>query len=116
MYVIHGSIAQSVAFPFCPSLFEADLGLVPFHHGSARHMSPPRRSPRQARLQELLRSERIAAGLKQEEVARRLRRPQSFVSNYEGGERRLNVIELIDICEAIGIDPRRIMGELIKTK
>jgi transcriptional regulator with XRE-family HTH domain len=38
------------------------------------------RSPRQARLQELLVSRRVAAGLSQEEVARRLRRPQSFVS------------------------------------
>ena len=75
-----------------------------------------RRSPRQARLQELLKSGRMAAGLKQEEVARRLKRPQSFVSNYEGGERRLNVIELIDVCDAIGVDPRQVINELIKAK
>lgn len=75
-----------------------------------------RRSPRQARLQELLKSGRMAAGLKQEEVARRLKRPQSFVSNYAGGERRLNVIELIDVCDAIGVDPRQVINELIKAK
>jgi len=75
-----------------------------------------RRSPRQARLQELLKSGRIAAGPKQEEVARRLKRPQSFVSNYEGGERRLNAIELIDVCDAIEVDPQKIINELIKAK
>jgi transcriptional regulator with XRE-family HTH domain len=73
-----------------------------------------RRSPRQARLQELLKSARMAAGLKQEDVARLLVRPQSFVSNYEGGERRLNVIELIDVCKAIEVDPHHIIDELIK--
>ena len=77
-------------------------------------MPPSRRSPRQARLQELLKSGRLAVGLKQEEVARRLKRPQSFVSNYEAGERRLNAIELIDVCEAIKVDPRAIVEELMK--
>jgi predicted transcriptional regulator len=79
-------------------------------------MPPSRRSSRQARLQELLKCGRITAGLKQEEIARRLRRPQSFVSYYEAGERRLNVIELIDICEAIELDPRRVFNEIIKAK
>lgn len=77
-------------------------------------MPPPRRSARQARLQELLKSGRVAAGLTQEDVARLLKRPQSFVSNYESGERRLNVVELIDVCEAIKADPLHIMTELIK--
>ena len=44
----------------------------------------------------------------------RLKRPQSFVSDYEAGERRLNAIELIDVCEAIQVDPRAIVEELIK--
>ena len=70
------------------------------------------RSPRQARLQELLIQKRAAAGLTQEEVARRLRRPQSFVSKYEGGERRLDVIELIEVAEVIGIDPRKLCGRI----
>jgi transcriptional regulator with XRE-family HTH domain len=77
-------------------------------------MPPPRRSPRQARLQELLKSGRLAAGLKQEEVASLLKRPQSFVSNYESGERRLNVIELIDVCEVIQINPREVVEQLVR--
>lgn len=77
-------------------------------------MSRSSRSPRQARLQELLISKRTAAGLSQEEVARRLRRPQSFVSKYETGERRLDVVELIELAEAIGFDARKLMADLIK--
>ena len=70
-------------------------------------------SPRQTRLQELLSSRRIAAGLTQDQVARRLRRPQSFVSKYELGERRLDVIELIEVSDALGIDPCKLIKELI---
>ena len=77
-------------------------------------MPRSRRSPRQARLQELLIQKRAAAGLTQEEVARRLRRPQSFVSKYETGERRLDVVELIEVAKAIGVDARRLIAELIK--
>jgi transcriptional regulator with XRE-family HTH domain len=73
------------------------------------------RSPRQARLQELLVARRTAAGLSQDEVARRLRRPQSFVSKYENGERRLDVIEFLEVAEAIGIDPRSLIRELAET-
>lgn len=40
----------------------------------------------------------------QEELARRLKRPQSFVSKYESGERRLDVIEFMHIALAIGVN------------
>jgi transcriptional regulator with XRE-family HTH domain len=43
---------------------------------------------------EKLKKARIAAGLTQTDVAKRLRVPQSFVSKFESGERRLDVIEL----------------------
>jgi transcriptional regulator with XRE-family HTH domain len=54
-------------------------------------------------LQKTLRETRVQAGLLQEEVARRLGQPQSFVSKYETGERRLDLAELRDICEVLGI-------------
>jgi transcriptional regulator with XRE-family HTH domain len=41
----------------------------------------------------------------QEQVAARLNRPQSFVSKYENGERRVDVVEFLEIAEAIGFDP-----------
>jgi transcriptional regulator with XRE-family HTH domain len=48
---------------------------------------------------------RKQAGLTQVEVADRLGRPQSYVSKYERGERRLDVIEFFDVAQAIEIDP-----------
>ena len=60
---------------------------------------------RQQVLLELLREIRQTAELRQEDVAEKLNRPQSFVSKYESGERRLDVLELWDVCEALGISP-----------
>ncbi|CAM3527130.1 Helix-turn-helix transcriptional regulator [Tsukamurella ocularis] len=54
------------------------------------------------RLCALLRQLRIDAGLTQVQVAERLGEPQSFVSKYESGERRLDVIELKHVVEALG--------------
>jgi transcriptional regulator with XRE-family HTH domain len=55
---------------------------------------------RRLRLQKLLRDVRLEAGLKQEEVAERIGSDQSFVSRYERGERRLDLVELEAICTA----------------
>ena len=49
-----------------------------------------------SRFLEQLRKARESAGLTQEEVARRLGRPQSFVSKCESGERRVDIAELLD--------------------
>jgi transcriptional regulator with XRE-family HTH domain len=48
---------------------------------------------------------RKSAGLTQVDLADRLGRPQSFVSKYERGERRLDVIEFCEVCRALGVDP-----------
>ena len=57
---------------------------------------------------------RKAAGLTQDDLARRLKKPQSFVAKYEGGERRLDVVEFLAITRAIGADPVRILRALQK--
>lgn len=57
----------------------------------------------QQKLQELLRQIRIDARLRQTDLAERLGEPQSFVSKYETGERRLDVLEIRLICKAVGI-------------
>jgi len=57
----------------------------------------------QTKLQELLRRVRLDAELRQEDLAKRLGVPQSFVSKYESGERRLDLVEIRQICGAIGI-------------
>ncbi|WP_347331655.1 helix-turn-helix domain-containing protein [Marinimicrobium locisalis] len=48
-----------------------------------------------------LRKER--AGLTQVELSKALGRPQSYVSKYETGERRLDYVEVAEICQAIGV-------------
>lgn len=55
------------------------------------------------RLRRLLRDVRQEAGLRQTELAARLGRPQSYVSKYEAGERRLDLLELREICDACGV-------------
>jgi len=60
-------------------------------------------SPQQECLLKLLREVRIKAGLRQQELAKRLNQPQSFVSKYETGERRLDVVELRQVCLALDI-------------
>ena len=57
----------------------------------------------QERLQNLLRQVRLDARLTQTELAKHLGQPQSFVSKYESGERRLDLMELHYICAAVGI-------------
>lgn len=54
-------------------------------------------------LQELLRDVRTRKNLRQTDIADRLGVPQSFVSKYESGERRLDVIELRSVCHAMDI-------------
>ena len=59
---------------------------------------------------------RKTAGLTQDDLARRLKKPQSFVAKYEGGERRLDVVEFLAITRAIGADPVRILKDLQKRR
>jgi transcriptional regulator with XRE-family HTH domain len=61
-----------------------------------------------------LKTARQRAGLSQAELAKRLRRPQTFVSKYELGERRLDVVEFAAAAIAIGIDPAPIFTGLVK--
>lgn len=51
----------------------------------------------------LLRKVRVEAGLRQADLAYRLEQPQSFVSKYETGERKLSLLEVRGICAALDI-------------
>lgn len=62
------------------------------------------------KLQALLREIRREAGLRQIDVAERLHEHQSFVSKYESGERRLDLIELREVCQVLGIR----LGDLVR--
>jgi transcriptional regulator with XRE-family HTH domain len=52
------------------------------------------------------------AGLTQVTLANKLGRPQSFVSKYERGERRLDVIEFLEVADGLSLDPARILKDL----
>ena len=57
----------------------------------------------QKALLSLLRQLRLDAGLRQVDMAQALGKPQAFVSYYESGARRLDLLELRQICEVLGI-------------
>ena len=69
-------------------------------------------SDRYERLRRLLVDARKAKDLTQTEVARKLRRPQSFVSKYERGERRLDVVEFLDVTRVLALPPCDVFAEL----
>jgi transcriptional regulator with XRE-family HTH domain len=70
-------------------------------------------SRRGARFRTLLIEAREKAGLTQNEVAARLEKAQSFVSYYEKGLRRLDVTEFLEVAEALGADPVKIVRQLL---
>ena len=75
-------------------------------------------SPQQRSFITLLRQIRQEAGLTQVQRAERLDIPQTWISNYERGERKLDVLELRQVCRAVGVPfldfMARLDGELSK--
>ena len=71
------------------------------------------RTPEHARLVALLKQERHRVGLTQHQLAQRLGSPQSFVAKYEGGERRLDLVEFIAIARAVEADPLEVFARLL---
>ena len=66
-------------------------------------------------LLKLLRETREAAGLTQIDLAKKIGENQSFVSKCERGERRIDIIEWIKFCKAIGIKPEDFLEKLEKS-
>ena len=52
----------------------------------------------------LLKELRVSKNITQTELSQRLRSPQSYVSKFETGERRLDFVETSIVCEALGVD------------
>lgn len=72
-----------------------------------------RRHPLSDKLRQILIAARNAKGLKQVELAKMLDRSQALVSNYERGQRRLDVAEFIEIARVLGLDPGTVVGDLL---
>ena len=56
---------------------------------------------------------RERAGLTQRQLATRLRRPHSFVGRMEAGERRVDVVEFIEIARILGANPKEMFEQLL---
>ncbi len=57
----------------------------------------------------LLAQERLKKEMTQGQVAAKLKRPQSYVAKYELCERRLDIVEFMDVCRALNLRPSKVM-------
>jgi transcriptional regulator with XRE-family HTH domain len=73
-------------------------------------------SPRQDALREFLVKKRKEAGLRQIDLAKRLKRRQDYVSYVETGQKLVDVVELMEWAEAIGFDPKDAIKALAKIR
>jgi hypothetical protein len=71
------------------------------------------KSEEYARLIAILVAARRETGVRQQRPAKKLGRPQSFVANYDGGERRIDVVEFVAIARALGQDPVKMFRNFI---
>ena len=88
--------------------------MLPFLIGVGSLMSRTLRSARQKALTAFLIAKRKRAKLTQADVAKRVGRYQSFIATVESGQRRIDVVELLELAEAIGFDPREAIKALLR--
>jgi transcriptional regulator with XRE-family HTH domain len=81
---------------------------------AARAMRRSIHSPPYVALRDVLTKARIEAGLTQEQLAAKLSRPQSYVAKYETGDRRLDVIELVEVCLHVRVKPENLLETVRK--
>lgn len=63
----------------------------------------------------VLAAARQRANMTQVELARRLGKPQSVVSGYENGKRRVDVVEFLAIVRTLGADPVEVFAEIVRS-
>jgi transcriptional regulator with XRE-family HTH domain len=77
-------------------------------------MSKELRSPRHDALRRFLKLERQRKEIKQSDLAKRLGWKQSSISEIETGVKRVTVLELVSIAQALGFDPNEALKEISK--
>jgi transcriptional regulator with XRE-family HTH domain len=77
-------------------------------------LSKQLRTARHRRVMAALVEIRTKSGVTQRELARRLDRAHSYVSRIEKGDRRLDLPEFIQWCEALGADPIDVMRRIVR--
>ena len=73
-------------------------------------------SPRTEALRLFLIEQRKSANLTQAEVAERIGRHQPYVSDIEAGQRRVDVVQLLELADVIGFDPHEALRRMSKAK
>jgi len=63
-------------------------------------------------VREALKEARLRHGLRQQDVAEALGRPQSFVAKVESGERKADFVEVLDFCNIVGLNPKTLLKRL----
>jgi transcriptional regulator with XRE-family HTH domain len=58
---------------------------------------------------------RRKANLTQVELAARLGKPQSVVSQFEAGKRRLDLVEFVRVVRTLGADPVEVLAEVLSS-
>ena len=84
------------------------------HGGTDRVSTKAKLAAEIAILGRVLTAVRERAGIKQSDLAAKLGVPASYLSKIENGTRRLDVIEMIRIAEAMGVEPADIVREIEK--
>lgn len=77
-------------------------------------MTKSMHSPEHRKLCEMLAELRESKGLKQRELAERLDFVRSQIANIELGQRRIDLIELIWLCQALEVDPPKTIAKLVR--
>lgn len=85
------------------------MARLPYFEG--RDLKSLRTAPHVELLRRLI-AARKKARLTQQGLAYRLERHQSFVAKYEAGERRIEIVEFVQICRAIGVQPEQVLRKL----
>lgn len=67
------------------------------------------------KLRELLKQERVDAGLTQKALGKVLKRHQSYVSDYERGHRRLDWVAVEEVLTACGVELPKFAGRYVKS-
>lgn len=71
---------------------------------------------KKSRLTSLLRKVRVEANMTQSDLAEKIGQTQSYVSKYENGEQRLDLIELECICSAVGVSLTAFVEQYLESK
>ena len=77
-------------------------------------MARPLDLRRHEALRAFLVERRKQAGLRQIDLAKRLGRSQSYITEIESGQKRVGLLELMDLAEAIGFDPEKAIAHIAK--